>query len=369
MATTNYPTNHPLAVKLWAKTTFVQALRETYFYKFMSKGKNGLITFQDETKKSAGDRVTVGLRMQLDGDGIQGDNTLEGNEEAIVKYTDNLLIDQLRHATRSGGEMSQQRTLDDMRMDNKDSLKDWWADRIDTCMFNQLAGNTAVSDTRRTGNNATLAPSANNHLWIDSDIATGDESIGTTDTFNTAMIDRMKTRAETMEDQTTSQPNIRPFTIMGQKKYVLFLHPYQAHSLRREATANTVTWWEVNRSGLSGGIPEAAKALYEGSMGEYNNVIIHVSQRVPQGVNSSTGVAISTVRRAIFCGAQAAMFGLGRKTDLPSPEKMTWREEEFDYGNQLGVAAGCIFGIKKARFNSADFGVIVGSSYATNPTA
>ena len=88
MATTSYGTNHPLAVKLWAKTTFVQSVRETYFYRFMSKGKNGLVTYQDEMKKTAGDRVRVGLRMQLTGDGIQGDNTLEGNEEAIQKYSD-----------------------------------------------------------------------------------------------------------------------------------------------------------------------------------------------------------------------------------------------------------------------------------------
>jgi hypothetical protein len=43
--------------------------------------------------------------------------------------------------------------------------------------------------------------------------------------------------------------------------------------------------------------------------------------------------------------------------------EMTWVEELFDYGNQLGVSAGLIFGIKKMVFNSADFGTI------TLPTA
>jgi hypothetical protein len=41
--------------------------------------------------------------MQLSGAGIQGDSTLEGNEEALTLYRDTVLIDQLRHAVRSGG--------------------------------------------------------------------------------------------------------------------------------------------------------------------------------------------------------------------------------------------------------------------------
>lgn len=33
-------------------------------------------------------------------------------------------------------------------------------------------------------------------------------------------------------------------------------------------------------------------------------------------------------------------------------------------GNQLGVAAGCIFGMKKTKFNSVDFGCMTLSTYA-----
>ena len=44
--------------------------------------------------------------------------------------------------------------------------------------------------------------------------------------------------------------------------------------------------------------------------------------------------------------------------------KTSWNEELFDYGNSLGVAGGLIWGLKKAQFNSADFGTIVVSSYA-----
>jgi hypothetical protein len=43
-------------------------------------------------------------------------------------------------------------------------------------------------------------------------------------------------------------------------------------------------------------------------------------------------------------------------------KRMSWKEESFDYGNQLGVSAGCIGGLKKTVFNSADFATIVCST-------
>lgn len=97
-------------------------------------------------------------------------------------------------------------------------------------------------------------------------------------------------------------------------------------------------------------------------LGMYNRTIILEDSRIPQGVNSSTGVADTTVRRAVFCGAQAGVMAFGR--DYGSPDKFKWTEQLFDYDNQLGVAAGLVAGMKKTRFNSADFGSVVVSTYA-----
>jgi N4-gp56 family major capsid protein len=364
MAQTEYGVNNALAVKLWSKKLFVQALRETYASRFMGKSSDSLIQIKDEAKKTAGDRIRVGLRMQLSAAGIGGDDTLEGNEEALVTYTDDILVDQLRHATRSKGKMSEQRVLFDVRQENMDALADWWADRIDTAFFNQICGNTAVTDTRYTGMNSAIAPSSNNIIFPNSNIGTGDQSLSTIDTFTTSLLDRAITRAKSMDD--LGQPLIRPFKVGGQEKYVAFLHPYQVYNLRRESTAGTATWWEVNRSALSAGMKEGSEALYKGSLGEYNNIIIHEATRIPKGVNSATSAAVDNTRRAVFCGAQAALFATGRDSSMPD-EKMSYTEETFDYGNQLGVEAGMIFGIKKTVFNSKDFATIVIPTYAAAP--
>ena len=98
---------------------------------------------------------------------------------------------------------------------------------------------------------------------------------------------------------------------------------------------------------------------------QYLDAVLHKAQRVPTGVNSTTGAAVANARRAILVGAQAAAFAVGQgSTD---PQKMSWVEETFDYGNQLGVSAGLIFGLKKLRFNSQDFGTFVAPPFSPQP--
>lgn len=71
----------------------------------MGKDPRSAIQIVDDMQKGPGDRLTIGLRMQLTGAGVLADGTLEGNEESLTTYSDNLVINQLRHAVRSDGEL------------------------------------------------------------------------------------------------------------------------------------------------------------------------------------------------------------------------------------------------------------------------
>lgn len=349
MAVTTYGVNNDLAVKLWARKLFKESLKETWLYKFTGTTADSIIQIKDETSKSAGDRITVGLRMQLTGDGVQGDGTLEGNEEALTTYADNVVIDQLRHAVRSAGKMSEQRVPFSVREEAKDGLKDWWADRIDTWGFNQLCGYTVQSDTRFTGNQAVVAPDSDHIIRVGS--AANDNSLTSANVFNLNEIDRAVERAKTLS------PMIRPVKVGGRDKYVMFLHPYQVYDLR--TTTSDGQWLDIQKAAMMGG-DTSKNPIYTGALGEYNGVILHESTRVTQGVSATT-TAVTTVRRAVLCGAQAGLMAYGRDT---SGGEMSWVEELFDYGNQLGVSAGMIAGLKKTRFNSKDFSTIVVASYA-----
>jgi N4-gp56 family major capsid protein len=103
MTVSSWGVNADEAVKLWSRKTMHEALKRTLASKFMGDGSDSLCQVHDDMQKASGDRVRTILRMQLTGAGIQGDNTLEGNEEALITFTDNVTIDQLRHAVRSGG--------------------------------------------------------------------------------------------------------------------------------------------------------------------------------------------------------------------------------------------------------------------------
>src|ERR1700742_3019721 len=196
MAVTNYATGNALAVKLWSKRLSVEALKATWLYKFIGESTDDMIQIKDETSKSAGDSITYGLRMQLSGNGVLGDGTLEGNEEALTTYSDALIINQLRHAVRSQGRMSQQRVPFSVRDEALGGLRDWWADRIDWWGFNQLCGNVGpaaapvtltTSDIRWTGLQATIAPDANH--YTNAQGGANDTTLGSTNVFSLSMID------------------------------------------------------------------------------------------------------------------------------------------------------------------------------------
>ena len=66
--------------------------------------------------------------MKLDGDGIEGDNIIEGTsaEEKLETFTDDLLIDQRRKGTKSKGKMSEQRVLFNVRTQGRNALAIWF---------------------------------------------------------------------------------------------------------------------------------------------------------------------------------------------------------------------------------------------------
>lgn len=198
---------------------------------------------------------------------------------------------------------------------------------------------------------------------------TADEQLGSTNTFSLTMLDKMKELA------INAAPLVRPISVKAtggdigdfeenvqEGKYAVFLHPYQVTDLR--TSTSTGQWLDIQKAAMQGG-QITKNPIYMGSLGEYNGMILKSAIDVTQGVNSSTGAAITTVRRAVLCGGQAAVVAYGQKN---SPSKFRWNEELFDHKRRLEVSAWSIWGLKKTRFNSVDYGTIVGSTYAAAHT-
>ena len=359
MATTQYGVNANEAVKLWSRDLWTETMKLTTMAPLMGSSKDSALVVKEELQKGAGDRVRVTLRMQLGGAGIEGDNTLEGNEEALVTHTDDLLINQLRHAVKSDGEMTEERIHFSIRNEAKDGLADWWADRIDTALINQLAGNTDQTDTKFTGHNATLAPTSatgNTRIIYGDSTDTTEASLSSgTDTMSLTYIDRLLNLAK------IATPRIRPALIGGQRLYCLLVHPNVTRTLETTNAANIISVFDLQRAEMEGGKKNSPLLKLMGDSGfqfQYKNVLIKEDSRVPLAPGTTA------VYRNVFFGAGAAMVGFGRRY---GNRRMSWKEKLFDYDNQLGVKAGMIWGCKKAQFNSIDNAVIVQSTFAAAP--
>ena len=343
MATTAYGVNSAEAVKLWSRKLMREALKNTWASKFMGKDSNSLCQIHDDTQKSAGDRIRIILRMQLNGDGISGDNTLEGNEEALVTHTDNIVINQLRHAVRSSGKMTEQRIPFSIREEARMGLQDWWSDRIDTWFMNVLTGNSAVTDTKFTGMNTATAPTSSHRIFANGHTTEASLTATASAIFSLELVDQAVLKAKTLT------PVMRPLnTGNGQANWVLFVTPEIHYDMRRNTS--TMEWADIQKAALTGG-QLSGNPIFTGALGVYGSVVIHESYRIP--VIDSTGG--SKIGRAVLCGAQAAFMAFGRGY---SNNRMSWSEELFDYGNQLGVEAGLIAGMKKTVYNSQDFATI-----------
>lgn len=351
MAVMTFGVNDPLAVKLWSKKLAVEALKQTWVYKFVGRDDNSLIQVFDDTSKDKGDRIRVPLRRLLSGDGILEDGTLEGNEERINFFSDDVVINQLRHAVRTGGKMSEQRVPFELREQLRVSLQDWWADRIDTWFFNQLCGNAGQTDLRYTGMQAAVASDSDHVIFAGSASTDASLSNSATYKFTLTLLDVAVEKAKTL-----AVP-IRPIMIGGEEKYVAFLHHNQVTDLR--TNTNTGQWLDIQKAAMQGG-NVSKNPIYTGALGEYNGVILHASNRVP-GFSAGAALTANNGRIAAFCGAQAIGMAFGRGYQ---PERFSWKEDYFDYENQFGVAAGCIAGLKKLIFNGSDFGVITMRTFA-----
>lgn len=373
MAITNFAVNDAMAVKLWSKVLDHEALKYTDIGPLIGDNPNAILHRKTELSKGTGDQVTFGIRMQLSGAGFTENQLAEGNGEALSIYTDALVINELGHVVgvKSKNTIDQQRVPFNLRDEAKGGLADWYAKRFSVAFFNQVCGFTVQVDTRYTGLNAVTAPSTGRIIRQSG--RASDDLLVAGDEFTLDLIDKAK------EAAITASPKIRPASFnsngggqgMGAgsrrdynrtltDKYVMYLHPYQVTDMRKNTSSGQ--WLDLVKASYMGS--NANFPVYSGAIGEYNGVILRQSFDVTNGV-SAAGAEVTTVKRAVLLGGQAAMIAFGMDN---GPNRYRWNEELFDHKRRLEVSAWTIHGLKKTRYNSVDYGAIVVSTYAVAHT-
>lgn len=369
MATTNYPVNDAMAVKLWSRVLDYESLKYTAIRPLIGEDENSIIHLQTQTQKGPGDQVTFAIVMQLSQLGFTENQLAEGNGEALTTYSDALVINELMAVVgvKSRRTIDQQRVPWDLRNTARGRLRDWYAKRYSVEFFNQVCGYTVATDVRLTGLNAVIAPSTNRIVRQSG--RASDDLLTSADIFTLGLIDAAKELA------TTATPPIRPTNFSGngggdgrrdfnstlEDMFVAYLHPYQVTAMRRNT--GTGQWQEINKWAYQGA-RQTGNPIFTGAIGIYNGVVLRSAYDVTNGV-SAAGADVTTAKRAVLLGGQAAMMAFGQDS---GPTRMTWNEELFDHKRRLEISVLTIHGLKKTRYNNSDYGVVVMSSYAAAST-
>ena len=364
MAQTIIPWGDPKAQKKWSSQLAVDVARQGYWSrKFMGKGQNNIIEEKHDLASDAGDRVSFDLSVRLRQRPTSGDQRVKGKEENLRFFTDEIIIDQIRHSVSAGGRMSRKRTIHDMRKIAKDRLSEYWRTYLDELKFVYLSGARGINEEFIEGNDYTghasnplRAPDATHLLFGGS--ATSKATITTSHKMSRDLIERAETHARMIRSFDTEATDMVPVNVEGDDRFVVVMSPYQEHDLR---VADTNGWVKIQA--------DASKAegrnnpIFKGSLGMIKNVVLHSHENVIRFNDYGAGTNLPAAR-ALFLARQAGVIAYG----TPGGMRYMWKEEMEDYDNEPTVVAGVIFGFSKTRYNNRDFGTIALDTYANSPS-
>lgn len=364
MAATIVAFGDPKAQKKWSANLAVDTRKKSYFEgRFIGTDDNSVIQRKTELESDAGDTISFDLCVQMRGRPTYGDKRLEGKEESLKFYTDQVTIDQVRHAASAGGKMSRKRTAHDMRSVARARLGDYFARFHDELFFMYLSGARGINEdfietTDFTGfaGNSFTAPDSDHLLF--GGAATSVASLAATDTMSRAAIEKANTLASMMQARNPQTANMVPVSVGANTAYVLLMNPYQEYDLRNSDTGG---WIDIQKAAAAA--EGRNNPIFTGGLGMVGNTILHSHRNAIRFNNYGAGGNVSAAR-ALFLGRQAAVVAYGTNNGL----RYDWKETTKDYENEPTVASGFIGGIKKTTFNGKDFGVIAVDTAAKDPT-
>lgn len=362
MALTNFAAMTDEQKTVWSRQMWRAARNYAFSSRFMGSDSNSMIQRITElTKSEKGARAVLTLVADLEGDGIAGDRTLEGNEEAGKSYDQVIQLDQLRHATRHEGRMADQRSIINFRETARDNLAYWLSDRMDQLAFLTLSG---ISYTKHTnGRDRVGSDFINLEFAGDVSAPTSDRLLtwnGTDNDF-THSANTDLTSADTptwrmlVEAKAYAKDNyIRPIRgEQGMEVFNVFMTPQGIAKLKLDEDFMKA-WQHAMPRNSNNPLFKGTPVIYVDGLAIYE--YRHVYNTKGAATGDKWGDGTIDGQRVLLCGTQAMGFA-----DIGMPE---WVEKSFDYDNQQAISTGKIMGLKKPVFQSQvsespqDFGVI-----------
>jgi N4-gp56 family major capsid protein len=351
-----------LRQELWSKDLLDDVMRDVEnIMRFAGTDANNVVQINRDLMKEKGDTETFGLVARLSGFGVTGDDELEGNEESMSSFSEQVLIDQIRNAVRLKGKLDAQKVVYDQIASARENLRIWMKEFLAQQIFLKLGGvtNTTLVDV----NGVVVGTRA---LWSNTPdfIPDADEAAGSGNRYlNVAGVSTASLTSGNKMDLDTvvtavtkaklANPKIQPIAGDGDDFYVMYLHPLSARDIRKSSD------WKTAQENAK--VRSDSNPVFRGALGFWANCLLLENEYVPwldisvagnsfRGAGTGTDCAVDTARN-LLCGRQAVLVA-----EASNPEALV--VEQFDYKNKDGVAGSFIGGCQKPLFNSKEFGVI-----------
>jgi len=351
------------AVKRYSVALAEETFKQSFFGRnFFDKNGNNVVHEIDELERQSGDQVSCDLFTQLTGAGTKGSDNLKGNEEALVAYSQNVWIDQLRHGVNLGSKIDRKRTIWDLRDIAMGKLANWWARRLDEEKIVYLTGDRGdetgdwllstddvpAAGNAWVGNNTITAQNAANKLYVDPDNNTGVNTIANSsdDYVSVDFLEYIIFQMRIMKD---APPPI--ITDKGER-WVLLMHSVGEYQLRTSAT-----WKAILQSTEKG-----QDKIFGEALGTYGPLILYSHPKV---VRKNEGASSAAVAHNLLMGAQALLFLKGDATG--DEQEFEWHEETDDRGDKPVVDTGMIRGMNRSIYNSKSYSTV--TCYTTGGAA
>jgi N4-gp56 family major capsid protein len=328
-----------LTPQIWDDEFFTSYVRENRFKRYMGTDENSIIHLKEDLTARKGKTVTFALVNALTGDGVTGNTTLEGNEEALDSRSHAVAVAPLRHAV-AVSDWDEQQSVIDLRNGGKMQLKLWAMDKLRGAIITGLASinGVAYGSASEVQKDAWLVDNADRVLFgaAKSNNAANDHSAclanidNTSDKLTPGMVSLMKRIAQ------TSNPKIRPVRLSEDEEwYVMFAGSPAFRDLSQNATMT-----QANRDALQRG---KDNPLFTGGSLIWDGVII---REIPEiSVLTGVGAGAIDVCPVYLCGAQALGVAWAQRT------KSTTNVRDYDFLHGVGIQE--IRGIEKLRFGTA----------------
>lgn len=360
--------NSSLNEKRWLVEEYLTPyVRASGFETYMGRGSDAIIRIFAEDKTDGGKTIVIPLVGEVRGDGVSGSQVLEGNEDDMEAFVDELRMNWRRNAVKVPKSSQYRSNLDILRI-AKPRLRDWAARRVlKRSIIDQAngivipGGNDSdgfpLPDTVITYASATAAQRntfmVNNVDRIQFGISLANDDSGvwataaanvdnTNDKLSAAMISMARRRAQATGDMDAAGPAITPYMTAegGEETMLLLVHRNAMRDLRNDATITA-----ANREAMERG---KTNPLFRAGDLYWDGVVIREVPDWP--IIAGAGAGGIDITQNVLLGQSALAIGWGQEPRLITDKKQ-------DYGFRPATAIEELIGVKKLSFAGKQYGV------------